>query len=534
MVDDPTDITWRYRDETWSKQNFTYSPPRIPFLGRQGPRSDYGNGMPTFLHLFDLFWPYSILRKIVCETNRYAMESNGEGSTVGGPTWEVLTIAGLKAFMAVQMYMGMKKQPNMKSYWQRMGSFLHCPFISKMFTRDHFYALRRCLHITNPASYNNVERGTVGFDKLRQVRWLVEAIRENCKKVWALGKYLTIDEMMVRYKGTYSPIRQYMPNKPQKWGLKIWCLADAVTKYVYDFSVYCGKILRPEGAPVVPPTAGGLAHNVVMGLMEGLENRGHVVMMDNYFSSVGLFEELASKGIYATRTMRTNRIGLPAVLKDTKTFNRNEQGHMDWRMHEGRGMSTVLWKDKRPVLLLSTSAAPIGFPCVPVHVVPRRSGSVREMVFSNPMHVEYTTHMRGVDVADQLRASYSSQTRSHKWWHRVWNFLLDVTVVNMYIMYLSILARQRVKKRPMTHLQFKTTLCAALTLNWEGRAVREHGITLANRPSFCMPSYHKKRRYCSVCKMKKTNFFCYQHECRFMCLKRGCYQIAHTPGYRFQ
>jgi hypothetical protein len=101
----------------------------------------------------------------------------------------------------------------MKNYWQKMGSFLHCPFISKMFTRDHFYALRRCLHITNPASYNNVERGTVGFDKLWQVRWLVEAIRENYKKVWALGKYLTIDEMMVRYKGIYSPIRQYMPNK---------------------------------------------------------------------------------------------------------------------------------------------------------------------------------------------------------------------------------------------------------------------------------------------------------------------------------
>jgi hypothetical protein len=265
-----------------------------------------------------------------------------------------------------------------------------------------------------------------------------------------------------------------------------------VTKYVYDFSVYCGKILRPEGAPAVPPSIGSLPHNVVMGLMEGLENRGHVVMMDNYFSSVGLFEELASKGIYATGTMCANRIGLPEVLKDMKSFNRNEQDHMDWRMHEGRGMSSVLWKDKIPVLLLSINAASIGFPCVPVDVVPRRSGSVREMVFSNPMHVEYTTHMHGVDIADQLRASYSLQTQSHKWWHHIWNFLLDVTVVNMYIMYLSILARKRVKKRPMTHLQFKTTLYTALTLNWEGRAVHQHGITLANHPSFCMPSFHKK------------------------------------------
>jgi hypothetical protein len=150
------------------------------------------------------------------------------------------------------------------------------------------------LHITNLATYANVERGSPGFDKLRQVRWLVEEIRENCKKVWALGKFLTIDEMMVRYKGTYSPIRQYMPNKPQKWGLKIWCLADAVSKYVYNFSVYCGKIITGNTAEMAPRIHGGLAHNVVMGLMEGLENKGHVVVVDNYFSSVGLFEELAN------------------------------------------------------------------------------------------------------------------------------------------------------------------------------------------------------------------------------------------------
>jgi hypothetical protein len=390
------------------------------------------------------------------------------------------------------------------------------------------------LHITNPVSYANVERGSPGFDKLHQVRWLVEEIRENCKKVWELGKFLTINKMMVRYKGTYSPIRQYMPNKPQKWGLKIWCLADAVSKYVYDFCVYCGKVIMGGTAEVAPRTDGGVAHNVVMGLMDGLENKGHVVVMDNYFLSVGLFEELASKGIYATGTLRANRIGVPPSLKDTKGFNRREQGEMDWLMHDDRGMSTVIWKDKRPVLLLSTSAMPIGFPCVPVDVVPRRNGAVREKVMSNPVHVEYTTFMRGVDVADQLCASYSSQTRSHKWWHRVWNFLLDMTVVNMYITYLSILARQRVRKTPMTHLQFRISLCATLTLQWKGRDVRDHQIQLQNRPSFCMPSFNKKRRYCVVCKVKKTNFYCYQHGCRFMCFKRGCYEIAHIPGYHFQ
>ena len=38
-------------------------------------------------------------------------------------------------------------------------------------------------------------------------------------------KQLTMDEMMIRYKGIYSPICQYMLPKPQKWDLKVWCLA---------------------------------------------------------------------------------------------------------------------------------------------------------------------------------------------------------------------------------------------------------------------------------------------------------------------
>jgi hypothetical protein len=39
-----------------------------------------------------------------------------------------------------------------------------------------------------------------------------------------------------------------------------------------------------------------------------------------------------------------------------------------------------------------------------------------EDIMTSPMHLEYTTHMRGVDVADQSLVSYSCQTRSHKWW----------------------------------------------------------------------------------------------------------------------
>jgi hypothetical protein len=135
-------------------------------------------------------------------------------------------------------------------------------------------------------------------------------------------------------------------------------------------------------------------------------------------------------------------------------------------MYESRSMSSILWKDKKPVLVLSTNTTPISFPCVPVDTVPQRNGMVHEAIPTSSMHVEYTTHMRGVDVADQLWASYSIQNRSHKWWHRIFFFLLNMIVINMFIIYVTacktFFAHPR---KPMTHLQFRTELCGTFLRN---------------------------------------------------------------------
>lgn len=66
--------------------------------------------------------------------------------------------------------------------------------------------LRRCLHLMNPTSNEHIEKVELGYDKLRQVQWFVDAIRRACMREWSLEKFVTIDEMMVRYKSSYCPI----------------------------------------------------------------------------------------------------------------------------------------------------------------------------------------------------------------------------------------------------------------------------------------------------------------------------------------
>jgi hypothetical protein len=192
----------------------------------------------------------------------------------------------------------------------------------------------------------------LGYDKIGQVRWLADEICRACKKTYRLGKFVCINKLMVGYKEKYYPLTL----KTKKWSIKIWCLASSVTKYVFSFFIYCDK------ADLVYEET--LAYLVVMNLVEALYNVGHVVLMDNYFTSIGLFKELFSKGFGATSNICSNCIGLPNAMRRTKEFNKMDQGSLDWRMHESRGISSVLWKNKQMVLLISTSAIPIGFPCV--------------------------------------------------------------------------------------------------------------------------------------------------------------------------
>ena len=311
-------------------------------------------------------------------------------------------------------------------------------------------------------------------------------------------------------------------------------------KYVWNFEIYCGKTQVVEEERRIARGEPKLARNVVVNLTSEIGGRGHVIVMDNFFTSVGLFRDLLSKSIYATGTMRSNRIGVPIVLRNTKACKWEEQGWMDWRMHESRTMSSVVWKDKKPVLLLFTHAQPTISPGLHVPTVPRRNRAIREDIPTSPMHLEYTTHMRGVDVADQLRASYCTQNRSHKWWHRVFFFLLDMTVVNMFFIYIDKCKNSLPVRKPMTHLQFRMELCDALLQNWRVQE-EDDFVSSPQGRRYCYPVYSKRRNPCVVCNMskhkngKRPHFYCPSCENKFMCFKgeNSCFQKYHD-GLRQQ
>ena len=121
-----------------------------------------------------------------------------------------------------------------------------------------------------------------------QVHEVVNILRINFIEAWKLKKFPIVNKMMIQYKGSYFLACQYVLKKPPKWGIKVWCLVDAKSKFVYNFNIYCGRNgmkdeerdidgqLAKKGEPK-------LANNVVMKLIEGNERKEHYILMDNFF-----------------------------------------------------------------------------------------------------------------------------------------------------------------------------------------------------------------------------------------------------------
>ena len=84
------------------------------------------------------------------------------------------------------------------------------------------------------------ERGHPDHGVLHKIRPLLSQVQETINDRYNPGQNLAIDEAMVAYKGR-SFIKQYLHNKPTKWGFKVWSLADSSNGYICGIDIYCGR-----------------------------------------------------------------------------------------------------------------------------------------------------------------------------------------------------------------------------------------------------------------------------------------------------
>lgn len=142
----------------------------------------------------------------------------------------------------------------------------------------------------------------------------------------------------------------------------------------------------------------------------------------------------------------------------------------------------------------------------------------------SPMHLKYTTYMCGVNMVDQLRISYCMQKHTHKWWHKIFFFVLNMTNVNMFIIYLME-CKNRFQK-PISHLQFMVELCEVLLQSCE----LQGNTALLWFRSYCYPIFTELRKPCMVCNglevvpVIRSKTCCTGCNNKYMCFKKRYYK----------
>ena len=166
----------------------------------------------------------------------------------------------LLAFVGVLILMGTVRQPVTEHFKAPPADEmdLRLPAVLSFgLTHLEFEQIMRYLHFADNTK-QVTDTDDPNFDKAYKVRALLERFRKCCLAYWVPGINQAIDEMMIRFKGRLG-WRQYMKDKPIKFGIKMWGLAESTLGYITNFDIYCGKKGRkPEK---------GLARKVVQQLV---------------------------------------------------------------------------------------------------------------------------------------------------------------------------------------------------------------------------------------------------------------------------
>lgn len=208
------------------------------------------------LELFQLYFTKSVLLNLLKNTN----EQGRATQTAANHLWIDITLQDMFCFLSIVIYMGFVKATSLADYW-RKGPLYSFPFPKRILTGRRFLSILRALHLNSAAENkaNEEKRGTAEYDRLGKLKPLYLQIRDACRNNYQPKQHISIDERMVASKAR-GQLKQYMKNKPVRWGFKLFVLADSITGYTWDFFVYQGKRMWNSGK--------GLSYDTVIKLAD--------------------------------------------------------------------------------------------------------------------------------------------------------------------------------------------------------------------------------------------------------------------------
>ena len=464
--------------------------------------------MPDTLHtnsepidFVNLFFDKTFWETLQRETNRRAKQVKEEkpDSYYAKVFRQIESIDEIKAFVGVRIQMEFAViKRRYADYWnlKPMNPIAYTPGFKEVFPRDQWLAIWTFLH-TIDENDQNIDK----TDKIYKNRKMLNDLLVKFRYFYKPGEFLSLDEGMIPTKNRLS-IKQYIRDKPVKFGIKCFMLTDAETGYIVNGEIYTGR------EEILEPCLGATG-NVVKRLIEdsNYDKKGHIVVMDRFYNSVILYNHLYTEmDTFAVGTAMTNRKFYPGVLNVKNTHFRN-RGEFDFLCRQN--ITCMVWQDRKPINFISNIHDPAD-----VGQTNRRlkTGELVEVPMPSLVK-DYNKFMGGCDKNDQL--TRLNRTRRHyRWPRRMFVKLFMWGLYNAFVLHTKFRPRTT-PTRKKSFQYFIDKVCLSLVGNFKSPIPRRRRLCQADRPLRLrnvgehfptIPEGASYNRRCVVCAAKYNNY----------------------------
>jgi hypothetical protein len=289
--------------------------------------------------------------------------------------------------------------------------------------------------------------------------------------------------------------KQYMPAKPIKHGIKVFCLCCAYTGFLYAFYVYTGKGSDDDDDEEYSDgTKIGIINKLLTmaGLIIG--SAGRILYIDNYYTSIAVmmfvwqkFKMLMVGVIKLTDKKSRTADDFPFHLMSKGAQKMVDKG---WSRRATRKYTfdrsdigsftaqATVWKDKKEIGLLHNHLVqPTGETSVLRY---NKSTRTSEEVPAPEILNDYARHMGGVDHDDRDGADYSVSIKTERYYLRIFFWIENSVIHAMYIIVRELSEPGQMKHEEWSHygnvhngrFKFQVDLAMALIeagirMDWE-------------------------------------------------------------------
>lgn len=244
--------------------------------------------------------------------------------------------------------------------------------------------------------------GMSQFDTMKRMRKLFEIFAMNCRTLHDIGNVAVVDEVIVPVYGP-CPFRYHIDKKQLKSGIKLVLLVDPDNFFICNLDVIIDPYFGPD--------------EIVKKLVQHLAGRGKTIVMDSWYTSLGLIESLKKEyQLYSIAALNSDSEIIPPIFLSKL---RHRGVFMTGFLDSESCLSSVVNSESKSVNILTNNPK-----------------------YYKKSHVNHATsvsaykkNQSAVEVVDVLMHYYTTMQYSNDWTMSILFTLLNIASVNAQVLW---------------------------------------------------------------------------------------------------